>query len=78
MKAQLYNDFYGFSISQSEIENSHKHDLKGLNFLKKFNPQINLHPDKSLKNTGFKDKETAIKTIKMVEKRSLRYQFLWG
>lgn len=37
-----------------------------------------IHPDKSLKNTGFKDKETAIKTIKMVEKRSLRYQFLWG
>ncbi len=34
-----------------------------------------LHPDKSLKNTGFKDLSTAIKTIKMVEKRSLRYQF---
>jgi hypothetical protein len=34
-----------------------------------------LHPDKSLKNTGFKDKSTAISTIKMVEKRSLRYQF---
>ena len=34
-----------------------------------------LHPDKSLKNTGFKDKATAISTIKLVEKRSLRYQF---
>jgi hypothetical protein len=34
-----------------------------------------LHPDKSLKNTGFKDKSTAISTIKLVEKRSLRYQF---
>ncbi len=34
-----------------------------------------LHPDKSLKNTGFKDEKTAISTIKMVEKRSLRYQF---
>ncbi len=34
-----------------------------------------LHPDKSLKNTGFKNKSTAISTIKMVEKRSLRYQF---
>ena len=76
MKSQLYNDFYGFSISLCEIENYHKHDLKGLNFLKKFNPQINLHPDKSLKNTGFKNKSTAISTIKMLEKRSLRYQFL--
>ena len=26
-----------------------------------------LHPDKSLKNTGFKDKATAISTIKLVE-----------
>jgi len=34
-----------------------------------------LHPDKSLKNTGFKDRNTAIKTIKMISKRSLRYQF---
>ncbi len=34
-----------------------------------------LHPDKSLKNTGFKDKSTAISTIKMLKKRSLRYQF---
>ena len=34
-----------------------------------------LHPDKSLKNTGFKDHNTAIKTIKMISKRSLRYQF---
>ncbi len=34
-----------------------------------------LHPDKSLKNTGFKNKSTAISTINMVEKRSLRYQF---
>ncbi len=34
-----------------------------------------LHPDKSLKNTGFKDKATAIHTINIVSKRSLRYQF---
>jgi hypothetical protein len=34
-----------------------------------------LHPSKSLKNTGFKDLETAIKTIQLVSKRSLRYQF---
>jgi hypothetical protein len=74
-KAQLYNDFYGFSISLCEIENIHKHDLKGLNFLKKFNPQINLHPDKSLKNTGFKDSATANHTINLISKRSLRYQF---
>lgn len=34
-----------------------------------------LHPEKSLKNTGFKDLETALKTIKLVSKRSIRYQF---
>ena len=34
-----------------------------------------LHPKTSLKNTGFKDKETALKTISLVSKRSLRYQF---
>jgi hypothetical protein len=34
-----------------------------------------LHPSKSLKNTGFKDLETAVKTIRLVSKRSLRYQF---
>ena len=33
------------------------------------------HPNKSLKNTGFKDAQTAEKTIKLVSKRSLRYQF---
>ncbi len=34
-----------------------------------------LHPEKSLKNTGFKDKATANHTIKIISKRSLRYQF---
>lgn len=34
-----------------------------------------LHPSKSLQNTGFKDLETAVKTIQLVSKRSLRYQF---
>lgn len=34
-----------------------------------------LHPEKSLKNTGFKNKATAINTIKLVQNRSLRYQF---
>lgn len=33
------------------------------------------HPEKSLKNTGFKDAQSAEKTIKLVSKRSLRYQF---
>ena len=44
---------------------------------KKIKPQLynDLHPEKSLKNTGFKDLETAINTIKLVSKRSLRYQF---
>jgi Zn-dependent metalloprotease len=34
-----------------------------------------LHPEKSLKNCGFKDIVTALNTIKLVSKRSLRYQF---
>jgi hypothetical protein len=34
-----------------------------------------LHPTKSLKNTGFKNKEVALRTINLVKKRSLRYQF---
>ena len=34
-----------------------------------------LHPTKSLKNTGFKNKETALRTIELVKKRSIRYQF---
>lgn len=34
-----------------------------------------LHPNKSLKNSGFKDADTATNTIKLVAKRSLRYQF---
>jgi len=40
-------------------------------------PQLynDLHPNKSLKNTGFKNAKIAIKTIKLVSKRSLRYQF---
>ena len=34
-----------------------------------------LHPEKSLQKTGFKDREKAINTIKLIKKRSLRYQF---
>ena len=34
-----------------------------------------LHPDKSLKNTGFKDSATANHTINLISKRSLKYQF---
>lgn len=34
-----------------------------------------LHPEKSLKGTGFKNKEVAEKTIKLVSKRSIKYQF---
>ena len=33
------------------------------------------HPEKSLKNTGFKNAESAIRTIKLLSKRSIRYQF---
>ena len=34
-----------------------------------------LHPENSLKKTGFKDVSTAIHTINLISKRSLRYQF---
>jgi hypothetical protein len=34
-----------------------------------------LHPENSLKNTGFKNLATAIHTINIISKRSLRYQF---
>lgn len=34
-----------------------------------------LHPKKSLKNTGFKNEQMAIKTMNLIKKRSLRYQF---
>jgi hypothetical protein len=33
------------------------------------------HPEKSLKNTGFKNKTKALETIKLIKKRSLHYQF---
>lgn len=34
-----------------------------------------LHPETSLKKTGFKDKKIALRTIKLISSRSLRYQF---
>ncbi len=34
-----------------------------------------LHPENSLKNTGFKNIATANNTIKIISKRSLKYQF---
>lgn len=33
------------------------------------------HPTLSLKGTGFKDAQTANKTIRLIEKRSLKYQY---
>jgi hypothetical protein len=44
---------------------------------KKIKPQLynDLHPKKSLKNTGFKDVKTATGTIKLISKRSVKYQF---
>jgi hypothetical protein len=58
----------------SNKQNSKKKSKKNS---KKIKPQLynDLHPEKSLKNTGFKDSETAMNTIKLVSKRSLRYQF---
>jgi hypothetical protein len=35
----------------------------------------NFHPNKSLKDTGFKNSKKAISTINLISKRSLRYQF---
>lgn len=33
------------------------------------------HPEKSLQNTGFKNKSMAIQTLSLIKKRSLHYQF---
>jgi len=35
----------------------------------------NFHPEKSLKGTGFKDAKVALNTLKLISKRSLKYQF---
>ena len=35
----------------------------------------NFHPEKSLKGTGFKNTKVALNTLKLVSKRSLKYQF---
>jgi len=35
----------------------------------------NLHPNRTMKGTGFKDKKTAIETIKIIRYRSPTYQF---
>lgn len=43
----------------------------------KTKPQLynDLHPEKSLQNTGFKDEKTAMKTLKLIKNRSIKYQF---
>jgi len=45
--------------------------------MSKIKPDLynDLHPTKSLKNTGFKNKGVALRTIELIKKRSLRYQF---
>jgi hypothetical protein len=35
----------------------------------------NLHPNRTMKGTGFKDKKTALKTIQLIRYRSPTYQF---
>ena len=35
----------------------------------------NFHPEKSLKGTGFKNAKVALNTLKLISKRSLKYQF---
>jgi hypothetical protein len=35
----------------------------------------NFHPEKSLKGTGFKNAQVALNTLKLISKRSLKYQF---
>jgi len=50
-------------------------NIKNSKIKKKPELYNDLHPDKSLKNTGFKNYEIALKTINLISKRSLRYQF---
>ena len=35
----------------------------------------NLHPNRTMKGTGFKDKKTTMKTIELIQFRSPTYQF---
>jgi hypothetical protein len=63
-------------LKKGSKKDSKKDSKKGSN-KSQSQPQLynDLHPEKSLKNTGFKDLETASNTIQLVSKRSLRYQF---
>lgn len=52
------------------------------NIIKKKNHNVsdstlydNFHPEKSLKGTGFKNSKVALNTLKLISKRSLKYQF---
>jgi hypothetical protein len=49
------------------------------NLMSKNKPNLDLysdnHPETTLKNTGYKDKEKALNTLKLIRKRSLKYQF---
>lgn len=48
---------------------------KNINSITKPDLYNDLHPETSLKKTGFKDAKTAFKTIKLVTSRSLKYQY---
>jgi len=57
--------------SKKNSKNSSKKNSKKSNL----NLYSDYHPDTSTKGTGFKDKETALRTIKLINKRCLKYQF---
>ena len=65
------------SKTKSKTKSKSKSKSKTKSKTKSTKPQLynDLHPEKSLKSTGFKDVFTASNTIKLVSKRSLRYQF---
>lgn len=63
------------SSKKSLKKNSKVLDKSNTKTITKPNLYNDLHPEKSLGGTGFKNKESANKTIGLVKKRSLRYQF---
>ena len=42
---------------------------------KKLSLYSNYHPEKSIQGTGFKDKETALKTIELIKNKPIKYQY---
>ena len=47
-----------------------------LNKIKSIELYTNAHPKSTIKGTGYKDKKTALKTLKLIKNKSIKYQFL--